>query len=230
MTGFDRNRVVSNRMSEMLSFRLFDHLIYPGAGVARLAFFQTVGANGVTSAPGAVVGSAKSKFDTNMDLPGQMPNGKSMLVQSVEVTFYPGSSLAVNNFTLARPDQFLAAAAATVTAQVADVFQFYNSGMLTMNVLSKTQIQEHPLGVFPPKVNFSLDGYVASNSATTAALAVNSMKAAGRPYLLGEYGIKLESGMNFDVSLEWPAPLALPSTFNARVGVILDGYQLRASQ
>jgi hypothetical protein len=227
---FKENAVFSANQSEVLIARLYDHLLYPAAGIQRMSFFQTTNASGITTTPGAVVGSAKTKSDTNMDLNGQMPNGKVFVAQSIEVTFYPGSSNAANTFVLQRPDTFAAVAAQTVNAQIADVFQFYNSGLLTFNVLSKVQVQEHPLGVFPPKVNFALDGYTTTNSATTAISSVNSMKAAGRPYLLGNYGVQLESNMNFDVTLEWPQALALPSGFNARVGVILDGYQSRATQ
>ena len=42
--------------------------------------------------------------------------------------------------------------------------------------------------------------------------------------------VSLFSGQNFTVSLNWPAVVATPSGFNARLGVILDGYQFRNSQ
>ena len=40
----------------------------------------------------------------------------------------------------------------------------------------------------------------------------------------------LQPAVNFDVTLRWPALVATPSGFNGRVGIILDGYLMRASQ
>jgi hypothetical protein len=51
----------------------------------------------------------------------------------------------------------------------------------------------------------------------------------GRPYYI-EPRITLAPAVNFQVVLSWPAAVANPSTFNARVGVYLDGYMMRASQ
>jgi hypothetical protein len=227
---FNTNRVVRADSSEQIAQRLYDHALYPAAGVQRIVGFALPQGQGITTAVGAVVGSAKTVHDTNMDLGGQLPNGKVYLCESIEINFVPGASAVTNTFTLARPDSFLAAAALTLNAQIADAYQFYNSGALRFNVLNKVQLAETPLMVFPPKVNFVLDGFVSTNSATTAALAAVSAKAGGRPYFLTDYAIQLQSSMNFDVTLEWPTAVPLPSGFNARVGIILDGVLGRASQ
>jgi hypothetical protein len=55
------------------------------------------------------------------------------------------------------------------------------------------------------------------------------MRAAGRPYYI-DPTIALQPAVNFEVLLRFPAAVATPSGFNARVGVILDGYFMRASQ
>ena len=117
--------------------------------------------------------------------------------------------------------------AAAVAAQLADVNSFYQSGMLELNVLSKNYLRETPLIAFPPKANFNIDA-AFSGSGTAENGAVNG-RIAGRPYYVSPE-IALQPAVNFEVVLRWPAAVATPSGFNARVGVILDGYFMRASQ
>jgi hypothetical protein len=151
------------------------------------------------------------------------------MIESIEVLFFPGSVSTANTYTVASPALFNATAAAAVMAQVADVNSFYQSGMLELNILSKNYLRETPLIAFPPKANFALDAAVASNSATTAEVGAVNMRAGGRPYYL-EPTIALQPAVNFEVVLRFPAAVPTPSGFNARVGVILDGYFMRASQ
>jgi hypothetical protein len=99
--------------------------------------------------------------------------------------------------------------------------------MLTFNILAKTYLRETPLLAFPPKANFALDAALASNSATTAELAVINARASGRPYYI-DPSISLQPAVNFEVIVSWPSAITLSS--NARVGCILDGYFMRASQ
>ena len=98
---------------------------------------------------------------------------------------------------------------------------------MEFNILSKNYLRETPLLAFPPKANFNLDAAVASNSATTAEVALVQARAAGRPYYI-DPAISIQPAVNFEVVIKFPAAVAV--TFNARVGVILDGYFMRASQ
>ncbi len=229
ITDFTSNRVTNPGQSEIVRQRLYDYQLYPAAGAQQLAFFQQPIGQGVTTAIGATVGAAKSQWDTNMELGGQLPSGKSFLVESIEILYLPGASAAANTYTTANVSQFAAVAALTVTSAVQDVQQFYQTGMLEFNVLSKNYLRETPLLAFPPKAHQSLDAAISSNSATTSEVGVTLNKAAGRPYYV-EPRITLQPAVNFEVLLRWPALVPTISTFNARVGVILDGYQLRASQ
>lgn len=151
------------------------------------------------------------------------------MIESIEVLFFPGSVATANTYTVASPALFNATAAAAVSSQIADVNSFYQSGMLELNILSKNYLRETPLLAFPPKANFNLDAAYASNSATTAEVGAVNMRAAGRPYYL-EPTIALQPAVNFEVVIRFPAAVATPSGFNGRVGVILDGYFMRASQ
>ena len=229
VADFAQNRVTNPGQSEIIRQRLYDYQLYPAAGAQQLTFFQAPIGQGVTSAIGATVGAAKSQWDTNMELGGQLPSGKSYLIESVEVLFLPGASAAANTYTTASVTQFAAVAALALTAALADVQQFYSTGMLEFNVLSKNYLRETPLLAFPPKAQLDLSAAVSSNSATTAQVAQNLAKAQGRPYYL-EPRVTLQPAVNFEVLLRWPALVPTISTFNGRVGVILDGYLMRASQ
>ena len=229
ITDFTSNRVTNPGQSEIVRQRLYDYQLYPAAGAQQLSFFQAPIGQGVTTAIGATVGAAKSQWDTNMELGGQLPSGKSFLIESIEVLFLPGASATANTYTTANLAQFNATAALAVTGAIQDVQQFYQTGMLEFNVLSKNYLRETPLLAFPPKAHLDLSAAVSSNSATTSLNAQTLAKGAGRPYYV-EPRITLQPAVNFEVLLRWPALVPTISTNNARVGVILDGYQLRASQ
>ena len=226
---FNSRRVTNPSQSEVVRQRLYDYQLYPTAGATQFAFFQQPIGQGITSAVGGTVGSGKTQWDTNMELGGTLPSGKAFLIESIEVCFFPGSVSTANTYTPIKPLEFNATASATVGGQLADVNSVYQSGMLELNILSKNYLRETPLIAFPPKTQFNLDVGIASNSATTAVNVAENMRAAGRPYYI-DPTIALQPAVNFEVLIRFPAAVATPSGFNGRVGVILDGYFMRASQ
>lgn len=226
---FNARRVTNPNQSEIVRQRFYDYQLYATAGTTQLTFFSAPVGQGLTTALGGTAGTAKTLWDTNLELPNTLPSGKAFMIESIEVLFFPGSVSTANTYTIASPVLFNATAAAAVSSQLADVNSFYQSGMLELNILSKNYLRETPLLAFPPKANFNLDAAMASNSATTALNGAVNMRAAGRPYYL-EPTIALQPAVNFEVVLRFPAAVATPSGFNARVGVILDGYFMRASQ
>ncbi len=151
------------------------------------------------------------------------------MIESIEVLFFAGSVSTTNTYTIVAPTIFAATAAASVGSQFADVNSFYQSGMLELNILSKNYLRETPMIAFPPKANFDISVGTSTNSATTSAMQTGNMKAAGRPYYISPE-IALQPAVNFEVVIRYPAAVATPSGFNGRVGVILDGYFMRASQ
>ncbi len=226
---FNARRVTNPSQSEIVRQRFYDYQLYATAGTTQLSFFSAPVGQGLTTALGGTAGTSKTLWDTNLELPNTLPSGKAFMIESIEVLFFPGSVSTTNTYTVASPAVFNATASAAVQSQLADVNSFYQSGMLELNILSKNYLRETPLIAFPPKANFNLDAALASNSATTALNGALNMRAAGRPYYI-EPTIALQPAVNFEVILRWPGAVATPSGFNARVGVILDGYFMRASQ
>lgn len=221
---------VNRAGAEGIRQSLFDSLLYPLGGLNQFNFFSLSIGQGITTALGGAVGSSKTINDTNMDVPGMLPAGKSFLVASIEVPFYAGLSNVANTYTPAIPGLFVAVAAAAVAAQLNDVATFYQSGSLKFFVGSKVYLEEAPLVRFPPKVTFVLDGGIASTSATTGEVAAINAHATGRPYMV-EPPVYLQNNQNFIVQLNYPAgAVALPSGFNGRAQVVLDGYMYRNSQ
>lgn len=234
MSGFDQmfanGQVVNPNQSEVVKGRLYDYNLYPAAGIANLAFFaQTVG-QGFTTAPGGVAGTPKTLWDTNLEMANTMPSGKNFLIQSIEVIFWPGSVATANTYTTAVLAAFTAVAAAAIVQAANDNNLFMQSGILDLFVLSKPYLTDGPMLAFPPKAWLNYSAAFGSNSATTGITSGQLAKADGRAYYLDRAEITLRAATNFGVTLRWPAPVALPSAFNARVGVVLDGYYLRASQ
>ena len=205
---------------------IYDTLIYPAAGQAQLGFFATPLNQGVSSATGVAAGSPKSIADTNLNVAGMLPAGKAFLMTSIEAAFYAGSAAVANQFTLSSPVVFAAVAAAALEAQAADVNTFYMSGSLQLYISSKVCLEEAPLLRFPPKATMDIDGAIASNSATTAAIGTVQARAKGRPYMM-EPQIYLEPSVNFNVNINYPVVVPMPSGFNGKVQLILDGYLYR---
>lgn len=233
--GFEAGLVVNPNQSEVIRQRLYDYQVYPTAGQTELNFFQQPQGAGLTSAVGAAAGGAKTYADTNMQLAGQLPSGAAYKVESLEVVFKPGSVATANTYTPAALSQWAAVSAAALTAQVNDVNQIYQSGYLEFWVLDKNYLRETPLEAFPPKVGLDLQAAHATNSATTAQVSTILAKATGRPYYLEssngvQLPITLKPAISFSVKLKWPAAVATPSGFNGRIGVVLDGLMMRASQ
>lgn len=224
---FNARRVTNPSQSEIIRQRFYDYQLYPTAGVSQMTFFSAPVGQGVTTALGATAGTAKTLWDTNLELPNTLPSGKAFMVESIEVLFFPGSVSTANTYTLASPVLYNATPAAAVAAQMADVNSFYQSGMLEFNILSKNYLRETPLIAFPPKANFNIDAAMAGSG--TAETGIVNGRVAGRPYYISPE-IALQPAVNFEVVLKWPAAVATPSGFNGRVGVILDGYFMRASQ
>lgn len=223
-----------NRRGEVEGVRqtLYDFQLYPLLGSLGMNFFQNPQGQGVTTSPGAAVGSAKTIWDTNMELAGQLPNPKGFLVESIEVIFQPGNSGAANTFTQQPPYDFVAVPTDLLPLSaggVNDVHNALSAGHLQFFIGSKSYLDEAPLYRFPPKTFVGVDAAVASNSATTAALAVASARAMGRPYFL-DPPIFLMPTQNFRVTLDWAALVPTISTLNGRIGVVLDGYLYRNSQ
>jgi hypothetical protein len=226
---FNQTRVTNASQSEVIRQRFYDYMLYPAAGQSQFSFFSQASGQGVTTALGAAVGTGKTLWDTNLEIPSTLPSGKSFQIESIEVVFFPGSVSTANTYTPAQPQTFAAVNAAAIGAQVNDVNNFYQSGMLELNILSKNYLRETPLLAFPPKTRVTQDAAVATNSATTATSSFQSARAEGRPYYI-DPKITLQPAVNFEVLLKFPSAVAVPSGFNARVGVILDGYFMRASQ
>lgn len=214
---------------EVVRQRMYDFQLYPTAGQALMTFFSNPIGQGITSALGAAVGSAKTYADTNMEVSGQLARPKSYLLESIEIVFEPGASGAASTFTAVTPNQFVAVAANAQLAQLADVNTVRQSGWLELYIGSKTYLYEAPLGTFPPKVRLEMDAAIASNSATTAEVAAVAAKWGGRPYYM-DPPLTLETLQNFAIYLKWPGAVATPSTFNARIGVVFDGVLFRLSQ
>lgn len=224
---FNSRRVTNPSQSEVVRQRLFDYQLYPTAGQTQFSFFQQPIGQGVTSAIGGTIGTGKTQWDTNMELGGTLPSGKAFLIESIEVVFLPGSVATANTFTPAKPNIFNATPALAVTSQFDDVNTFYQSGLLELNILSKNYLRETPLIAFPPKTSFNMD--LAFSGSGTAEVGAGNSRAAGRPYYV-DPTIALQPAVNFEVLIRFPAAVATPSGFNGRIGVILDGYFMRASQ
>lgn len=223
-----------NRPGEIEGIRqsLYDFNLYPTAGATQFNFFQLPQGQGVSTAQGNAA-NTKGDADTNMRAAGSLPSPIHHLVTSIEIHAWPGSVSTANTYTPQVVYAFIAvptAVQAPISAGAAnDLNAILQGGSLNFFIGSKSYLTEASLVRFPPKARLEIDAAIASNSATTGTVAVVSAKAGGIPYTM-DPPVLLTPTQNFVVQLNYPVAIATPSGFNARVGVILDGYLYRNSQ
>ena len=192
---------------EGIKASLYDFQTYPLAGTTSLTFFQVP------------IGQAgKTKSDTNMEVAGTLPAPKRFLIECIEIYFFPGST--VSRF---------AAAAAALPGQADDVYTFSRNGNLDLFIGSKSYLTEAPLGRLPPTTGLKIESSVASNSATVGEVKYDYAVMGGQPYRLMP-PILLVPTQNFNVTLNWPVVVPLPSGVDARVGIVMKGILYRNSQ
>lgn len=226
--------VVNREGWEGIRQSLYDYMLYPAAGLSQASFFALPQGQGTTvQAVGAAGATTKSLSDTNMTLAGQLPAQQNFLVQSIEVMFYPNVYHVTN--AVGNPAvKFTSTALAIAPAIINDEYIFRKSGNLVFTIGSKAYLQEAPMGRFPPKTNYGVNGAIAGWSAATApvestGLSVAFPQSTGRPYMLHPASLLLNSNQNFSITLNWPEGLQA-ITYPAKVGVVLDGFLYRRSQ
>lgn len=197
---------------EAIRQSLYDYQVYAATGHSQLSFFTSP------------LGGTRTLTDTNMTLAGQLPKNQEFLVQSVEVFFSPTTP------TVAA--QMPAAFGAQAISQIVnDCYIVGRGGNLVFTIGSKPYLQEAPLGRFPQKASFTVEGAAADVSTAGASFQSRIMfgKWGGRPYLLDPAALLLPENQNFSVALSWPEGVQAIAN-PGRIGVILDGILYRRSQ
>lgn len=180
---------------------------YLAAGQTQLMFFQVPQGQ-----------SSKTLADTNMEIAGSLPAPKQLLVTSVQVCFWPAIA------SMARTG-----AVATLDGDfIKDVYTVFTSGFLKFFVGSKDYVVDAPLGVFPQPQRLEGWGAVSTGTGDATGSEQNYAAWVGPVYEIAP--IRLISTQNFNVSLNWPTAVALPSAQAGRIGVRLGAYLYRLSQ
>ncbi len=200
-----------------ISSPLYDTLAYPAAGTNQLVFFANPIGAGATTAPGAA--GAKTEADTNMQVAGQLPAGNQFFVTGIELHFWPGVLPGTGPQADANTGQFWN-----------DVWTFLTAGWLRFRIQNRDYALDAPALVFPPTTR--LAGVASVTSTLTAGAAtmdqVTYAAGAGAPYHM--VGQTIVSSQAFQVQLNYPALVPLPSTHAARVQCRLRGRFIRAAQ
>ena len=191
---------------EVVRQTLYDRQVYPTAGLTQLLFFQNPkGVGGRTAA------------DTNVEVAGSLPQPKWLLVESIEIHFFPGVAVAQSGAALAESE---------FTNDVYDVLT--GQAFLNFFIGSKTYVEEAPLIRFPPKTRLHGESAYATTVAASQ-LSYDYAAACGRPYFI-DPEVLLIPNQNFNVSINFPTAIATPLGADAAIEVILDGILYRQSQ
>ena len=162
--------------------------------------------------------SGKTKVDTNMVQVGSLPAGKSFLVDTIKLLFFPGS-----------PVDIIATTATNSAAQADDMYQFIKGGYLELYIGSTTFLTEAPLGRFPSSTGMRIDNSLAGTFAAPNMAKSEYAASTGLIYRV-QPELELVSNQNFNVNLNWPVAVATPSTLAARLGVVMRGQLKRNAQ
>lgn len=212
---------------ETLKQSFYDSAAYPAAGLTPIMFFQTSQGQGT-----GLAGGTKTISDSNLvGNGGAFPSGQEYLVQSIEVLFFPSTPTPGTAGQLPVAYGVAPTAAATAGALVNDEYIFRRSGNLKFVVGSKDWLIDGPMQRFPGKTNYSVTGAASDSTTAAATQAFRAVKGncTGRPYTLSPADIKIESTVNYSVSLNWPE--GVQAIINpAWIKVILDGFWFRRTQ
>jgi hypothetical protein len=211
---FNQYKVVNANNAELVRQSIYDFQSWGASGVGSTiyTFFSApVGQNGKTYA------------DTNMETANMLPRGVAMLVESIEVVFFSAASIdAVGSTDVPGTSLF-----------AEDEFSFRTSRCwLEFKIAEKSFLKEAPMSRFPMKTHFEAELSSAMDTGVTSehGTIVSSVGSwRGRPYFL-EPKVVLESNYSFQITLNFPTAVTLPSATNARFGVIVDGQRLRVAQ
>jgi len=189
---------------EAIKASLYDFQAYAVGGQTQLQFFQTPKGQG-----------GKTFADTNMTLAGSLPAPMSFLVETIEIYFFPLNAIST-------------AAAAVALENWNDVYDVGKSGWLELFIGSKPYLDEAPLMKFPPRCG--LTGVAAAALAGEVAdQAITADYASfGGPVYEMIPPILLVPSQNFNVTLNWPAAVAI--SLAGRIGINMGGILYRNSQ
>lgn len=207
LARYDVNR---RGMEEGVKQSLYDYQTWGGSGVGltQYNFFQV-----------PVGQSSKTKADTNMTNAGMLPAPQAFLVQSIEIIFRPAVEI------LRYPT-----ASADVDGWMDDLDAALNGvGYLEFTIGSKPYLTEAPLVRFPPKARLRGSFGLAGTLTAQAMFIADHGSAEGRPYFI-DPPLLIPATQNFNVQVNFPTAITLPTATNARWGVILDGILYRLSQ
>lgn len=213
---------------------LYDHVLYPAAGVVSLQPFSVKLGDGQSTEPGAVTGTVKTLGDTNMQAANQLPRFEAQLIDSIEVELYPGGSVSgstVYNSASAGTVVTTVPTAAQIAA-INDIQAFRNGGRFSFVIQNKPYLDVAPLRRLPASNQPEIRGISSVyNTNTTVAGSVQaaSLQFDGRPFFL-DVPLALFEQQTFQVTLSWGTAQALPSGNPGRVGVYLNGVKYRTAQ
>lgn len=194
---------------EVITWPLYDRQTYTSGTTTSLTFFQTPNGQG-----------GKTYGDTNMDTAGIIASPNFFFMTGLEVKVIP-------NLTSVKPSTF--------GAEVAGLYvndkwlMTYSKNFVQLVIGAKKYITE-PLSKMVETNR--LDGFAAAADATTAGAnlqtLVNFACNIGVPYEIVPF--LLPPNQPFQLSLNWPAAVTLPSGANPDIEVTINGLLYRPAQ
>lgn len=217
-----RRRLVPPGVRDAIREPLYDRLVYESGVTTQLRYF---------SVP---ISGTKTKAETNMDLAGQLSKGWKFIAETLAIQVLPGSTnVAAVTYTRQQPVLSSGTVVAAGTAQAVpnflnDVWAILNTGWLELTVGSRPYLTA-PLLSFPSLTGIIGEVAAAVENTTAASANVTTCdyaRLAGKPFLFNP-ALPLEENLIFNVTLNWPTAVTLPSGFDPAILVQLDGLKFR---
>jgi hypothetical protein len=191
---------------EGIKWSLYDSITYPTTGQQQMQFYQIPQGQ-----------SGKTLANTNMTAAGALPSPQAFLIQTIELSFFPGEVISTYG-------------PAAASGFINDSYKFWTSlAWLELYIASKAYLDEAPLLKFPPRNGMS--GFAAASDTTTAAADGQTLigyTSAGGPIYELNPPLLLTATTNFKITLNWPALVTISS--QATVFCNMSGVLYRNSQ
>lgn len=214
---------------EVVNIPLRDSVLYPTAGLTTAQFFASGEGQGATSQSGQTGvktgGDVGPSSALNASAQLAAPNG--YFATHLELEVLPGAVSTAATWTQRGVTNFAAANAATVQSGEDDVRAILSTGRAVLTVNGRNYVDDAPLEQFVPMRQQRLDSSQATTSATAGEMTKALIWQMGEPMAIVP-GMELQFGVGFNVNLAWPAVVATPSGFNAKIICRLHGFLFRS--
>ena len=225
-------QVMSNTVSSTYNMDVYDTTVIPAAGFTEISLFSQTPGQSQTAFDGAGAGG-KTWWDTNMNMSGMFPSGKSVAIYGMGFLYEAGSAPNTPlGFKSALPLQSLndttpSATGVNIPHPAAEVYRALRN-LHAQLVIGDKVVCEGRLFRFPMPTDCRIDSAIASQG--TGIRSSANCVTEGDIWDFGSGGLQVDPAVGISVRIKSPSVTPTLTTYNARLTCYLFAKVTSAAQ